>query len=108
MLALIGEARATRGGNWTWLGYAIGGAICKKYTTSPSVKLLLWKASPHPLLVFPLWLAQEWAWNVFPSTDMSSAVVVGVLFITVAMVYFGTAGDGHCGEPRRALEKLLI
>lgn len=69
-----------------------------------STPYLLWKALPHPLLVFPLWLAQEWAWNVFPSTDTSSAVVVGVLFVTVVMVYFSTAGDGHRGEPRRAAE----
>lgn len=67
-----------------------------------STPYLLWKASPHPLLVFPLWLAQEWAWNVFPSTDASSAVVVNVLLITVVLAYFGTARDGSAQGQRRA------
>jgi alpha-1,3-mannosyltransferase len=54
---------------------------------------LLWRASPHPILIYPLWLAQEWAWNVFPSTDVSSAVVVNVLIATVTMAYYGTAKE---------------
>ncbi|PNY23552.1 Dol-P-Man:Man(5)GlcNAc(2)-PP-Dol alpha-1,3-mannosyltransferase [Tolypocladium capitatum] len=71
-----------------------------------STPYLLWKASPHPLLVFPLWLAQEWAWNVFPSTAASSAVVVNVLLVTVALTYFGTAGDGvRQGEGKAAEAK---
>lgn len=51
---------------------------------------LLWRASRSPLVVFSLWAFQEWAWNVFPSTDHSSAVVVNVLIITVVVVYLGT------------------
>ncbi|KAF4592600.1 Dol-P-Man:Man(5)GlcNAc(2)-PP-Dol alpha-1,3-mannosyltransferase [Ophiocordyceps camponoti-floridani] len=58
------------------------------YWSSP---YLLWIASPHPLLVVPAWLAQEWAWNVFPSTTASSSVVVGVLAVTVGSVYLTTA-----------------
>lgn len=54
---------------------------------------LLWRATRSPLIVVPLWLAQEWAWNVFPSTVVSSIDVVGVLFATVVLVYFG-ADDG--------------
>ncbi|KAF4980871.1 hypothetical protein FZEAL_3217 [Fusarium zealandicum] len=50
---------------------------------------LLWRATRRPLVVVCLWLAQEWAWNVFPSTDVSSGVVVSVLFATVVLVYFG-------------------
>ncbi|POR35341.1 Dol-P-Man:Man(5)GlcNAc(2)-PP-Dol alpha-1,3-mannosyltransferase [Tolypocladium paradoxum] len=67
-----------------------------------STPYLLWRASLHPILVFPLWLAQEWAWNVFPSTDASSAVVVSVLLVTVVLTYFGTARDG--GRQRKAAE----
>jgi alpha-1,3-mannosyltransferase len=63
---------------------------------------LLWRASPHPLLIFPLWLAQEWAWNVFPSTNISSAVVVNVLIATVTIVYFGTAKEQVPSVKRRA------
>lgn len=51
---------------------------------------LLWRASRSPLVVFSLWAAQEWAWNVFPSTDSSSTVVVNVLIITVVVAYLGT------------------
>jgi alpha-1,3-mannosyltransferase len=51
---------------------------------------LLWTACPNLLVVVPLWLAQEWAWNVFPSTPLSSSVVVSVLAITVAMAFVGS------------------
>lgn len=54
---------------------------------------LLWRSGMHPVLQFSLWIAQEWAWNVYPSTDMSSMVVVGVLFTTVASVWWGTRKD---------------
>jgi alpha-1,3-mannosyltransferase len=37
-----------------------------------------------------VWAAQEWAWNVYPSTNESSAVAVGSLAITVAAVWWGT------------------
>ena len=54
---------------------------------------LLWRSGIHPLLQYVLWGAQEWAWNVFPSTDLSSMVVVGVLFVQVAAVWWGTRKD---------------
>ncbi|KAL4931516.1 dolichyl-P-Man:Man(5)GlcNAc(2)-PP-dolichol alpha-1,3-mannosyltransferase [Aspergillus undulatus] len=37
---------------------------------------LLWQAGYHPILIYGLWLLQEWAWNVYPSTNLSSVVVV--------------------------------
>jgi alpha-1,3-mannosyltransferase len=51
---------------------------------------LLWRTGLHPILQYCLWAAQEWAWNVYPSTDLSSQVVVGVMAITVAGVWWGT------------------
>jgi len=51
---------------------------------------LLWKAGFNPVAVYALWGAQEWAWNVYPSTPMSSATAVGVLAVTVAGVWWGT------------------
>lgn len=51
---------------------------------------LLWTASPNLFVVAPLWAAQEWAWNVFPSTPLSSSVVVSVLAVTVAMAFAGS------------------
>lgn len=70
-----------------------------------STPYLLWVALPHPLLVFPVWFAQEWAWNVFPSTDVSSSVVVNVLLITVVSVYFGTAKEADPKARRMATEE---
>lgn len=51
---------------------------------------LLWKAGFNPVLVYLLWGAQEWSWNVYPSTPASSATVVGVLATAVAGVWWGT------------------
>lgn len=51
---------------------------------------LLWKAGLHPILICAVWGAQEWGWNVYPSTDTSSIVVVGCLFIQVFSVWWGT------------------
>lgn len=35
----------------------------------------------NPILIFVVCGLQEWAWNVFPSTPVSSAVVVGCLAV---------------------------
>lgn len=40
---------------------------------------LLWQANLHPVLIYAIWAVQEWAWNVFPSTNGSSAAVVACL-----------------------------
>ncbi|KAL3472945.1 glycosyltransferase [Aspergillus californicus] len=37
---------------------------------------LLWRSGYHPILVYILWALQEWAWNVYPSTNLSSTIVV--------------------------------
>ncbi|KAK5153273.1 dolichyl-P-Man:Man(5)GlcNAc(2)-PP-dolichol alpha-1,3-mannosyltransferase [Oleoguttula sp. CCFEE 6159] len=55
---------------------------------------LLWRAGFHPVLQYALWAMQEWAWNVYPSTDSSSKIVVGVLAVTVAGIWVGTRNDG--------------
>lgn len=60
---------------------------------------LLWRSGVHPAVQYALWAAQEWAWNVFPSTPASSGVVVGVLAITVALVWWGAREDW---EPKTA------
>ncbi|KXJ85504.1 glycosyltransferase [Microdochium bolleyi] len=48
---------------------------------------LLWRAGVHPILQYGLWAMQEWAWNVYPSTRMSSTIVVGVLGTTMRLAY---------------------
>lgn len=54
---------------------------------------LLWRSGMHPIFQYSFWAAQEWVWNVYPSTYTSSVVVVGVLLITVASVWWGTRND---------------
>ncbi|KAI0889108.1 glycosyltransferase family 58 protein [Annulohypoxylon maeteangense] len=51
-----------------------------------STPYLLWRSGAHPVVQYGLWALQEWAWNVFPSTPISSCIVVGVLATTVAFV----------------------
>lgn len=53
-----------------------------------STPYLLWRSGVHPVIQYGLWALQEWAWNVFPSTPISSGVVVGVLATTVALIAF--------------------
>ncbi|KAI9761009.1 MAG: hypothetical protein M4579_001272 [Chaenotheca gracillima] len=62
---------------------------------------LLWRAGFHPIIQYALWAAQEWAWNVFPSTDTSSKVVVGVLAITVVGLWTNTRRDSTSGLKKR-------
>ncbi|KAF2755436.1 ALG3-domain-containing protein [Pseudovirgaria hyperparasitica] len=52
--------------------------------------LLLWKSGMHPVLGYMVWSAQEWAWNVYPSTNMSSAIVVASLGVQIGGVWWGT------------------
>lgn len=63
-----------------------------------STPYLLWRSGQHPVSQYALWAAQEWAWNVFPSTPISSAVVVGAMAITVASIWFGTADDARSAQ----------
>ena len=58
-----------------------------------STPFLLWKADLHPTLIYAVWGAQEWGWNVYPSTDTSSMVVVGCLVVQVLSVWWGTRND---------------
>ena len=67
---------------------------------------LLWKAGFGPLFVYGVWAAQEWAWNVFPSTDISSMVAVGCLALQVLGVWWGTRKDmGDPTSSRQVREK---
>ena len=65
---------------------------------------LLWKAGFNPIIQYALWAAQEWAWNVYPSTPLSSATVVGTLAITIAGVWWGTR-DEFAGATKGIIEE---
>ncbi|KAI1306807.1 glycosyltransferase [Xylaria venustula] len=54
-----------------------------------STPYLLWRSGAHPLIQYALWGLQEWAWNVFPSTNVSSGVVVAALAATAILVAAG-------------------
>ena len=58
-----------------------------------SSPFLLWKTGLHPVLIYLVWAAQEWAWNVYPSTDVSSMIVVGCLAIQVFGVWLSTGNE---------------
>jgi alpha-1,3-mannosyltransferase len=58
--------------------------------TAWATPFLLWRAGFHPILIYGIWAAQEWAWNIYPSTPISSGVIVGSLAVTVAGVWWGT------------------
>lgn len=51
---------------------------------------LLHRAQLAPLVQYFLWSGQELAWNKFPSTDLSSKIVVGVLAVTILEVWLAT------------------
>jgi alpha-1,3-mannosyltransferase len=51
---------------------------------------LLYRAKLHPVVIYGVWAAQEWAWNVYPSTEESSMVVVGCLAVQVLGVLWAT------------------
>lgn len=55
-----------------------------------STPFLLWKSGIHPILIYIIWAAQEWSWNVYPSTPASSLVVVLSLLIQVVGAWWGT------------------
>ena len=63
-----------------------------------STPWLLWKGGLHPILIYAFWAAQEWAWNVFPSTNESSAVVVGSLALQVVAIWWGSRKDWEVVE----------
>lgn len=50
---------------------------------------VLWRSGFGPVWIVPLWAMQEWAWNVFPSTNLSSAVVTCVLALSTAGIWWG-------------------
>lgn len=54
---------------------------------------LLWKCGLHPILICLVWAAQEWAWNIYPSTNISSMVVVSCLAVQVFGVWWGTRDE---------------
>ncbi|KAJ5098465.1 hypothetical protein N7532_005466 [Penicillium argentinense] len=59
---------------------------------------LLWQANFHPILIYVIWAVQEWAWNVYPSTNISSAAVVVSLTLQVFGVFISGLGEVDNGR----------
>ncbi|KAI6247471.1 Dol-P-Man:Man(5)GlcNAc(2)-PP-Dol alpha-1,3-mannosyltransferase [Erysiphe necator] len=57
---------------------------------------LFWRAGLHPTLQYFLWALQEWAWNVYPSTHLSSTVVVSIQFFILVSIWWSTRKDLNC------------
>ena len=58
-----------------------------------SSPFLLWRSGLHPVFIYLIWGVQEWSWNVYPSTKISSMLVVGCLLLQVSGVWWGTKDD---------------
>lgn len=65
--------------------------------------LLLWKSGLNPVLIYLVWAAQEWAWNVYPSTTASSITVIVCLSTQVIGVIWNRGGVEH--QVRRGVKK---
>lgn len=62
-----------------------------------STPYLMWRAGLPSYLIIGIWAAQELAWNIFPSTSVSSLVVVAALAIQIVGIFMGTRND-HAGH----------
>ncbi|KAK9450035.1 ALG3 protein-domain-containing protein [Limtongia smithiae] len=58
-----------------------------------SLPYLLSTTGWNPILQYIVWALEEWSWNVFPSTKLSSMIVVLTNAAIIAGVWFGTAKD---------------
>ncbi|KXT02123.1 hypothetical protein AC579_855 [Pseudocercospora musae] len=58
-----------------------------------STPYLLWRSGVHPVLIYIISSAQEYGWNVYPSTEQSSMIVVGCLALTVVAAWVGTSSS---------------
>ena len=61
---------------FSWIGWA--------------TPFLLYRSKLHWVLQYFIWSGQELAWNKYPSSDLSSKIVVGVLALTVLEVWVAT------------------
>jgi alpha-1,3-mannosyltransferase len=56
--------------------------------TAWTMPFLLWQTGWNPVVQVMIWMLEEWAWNVFPSTRGSSLTVVGVYAAVLAGVWW--------------------
>ena len=82
-----------------------------------SSPFLLWRSGLHPVFIYLVWGVQEWAWNVYPSTNISSILVVGCLLLQISGVWWGTndesvelktSGEAHPQERASRSQKAQV
>jgi len=66
-----------------------------------STPFLLWRAGLHLVIVYVIWAAQEVAWNVYPSTNASSLVVVGSLLVAVGSGWRASGRIAYDSEKKK-------
>ena len=64
-----------------------------------STPFLLWRSGAPPYAILSVWIIQELAWNIYPSTSESSLAAVGCLAYQVAGVWLGTKQDLAKAKP---------
>lgn len=60
-----------------------------------TIPYLLSQSSLHPVFQYLLWGAQEWAWNVYPATPVSSITVVAVNATILGSLWIGKRIDDN-------------
>lgn len=62
---------------------------------------LLWRSGLGPIWVYANWAMQEIAWLTYPSTNLSSCVVVFQLFLSIASLWWGSGSRKVSSVARR-------
>jgi len=65
--------------------------------TAWTLPFLLWRTGWHPIVQVLIWVVEEWAWNVYPSTSASSIAVVGVYTVVLAGVWMNSNDEVESG-----------
>jgi len=56
---------------------------------------LLWRTGVRPGMIYLIWLVQEAGWLTYPSTAMSSSIVVGCLAAQVLGLWLGSSAEAR-------------
>jgi len=81
--------------------------------TAWTMPFLLWQTGWHPVFQVSVFLVEEWAWNVFPSTKASSLAVFGIyeLVLVGVWMHWGQEEPAEADENKEendADDKILL
>jgi len=66
---------------------------------------LLYKTGWNVVVIYLVWAAQEWAWNIYPSTSESSLIVVSVMATMVGGIWLSTGSGDEAAEGEQGVKK---